>query len=109
MKFTLEKVLVDLKKEFESLSDKEWSESGDVNLIDQGGVKYRRSDDGIEAILYHGLDNIPDGVENEKHGYFDLEELTAQIDKIWSFSDVENCGLDIGFLIQSLDQYCGIF
>jgi hypothetical protein len=113
MKYTKKQVIKELRDEYKNLSEKEWSVCGDVNMEDHGGVEYRKDSAGnIEATLYHGLSNIEEGeegVSNTKYGTFDLDDLIADIDEIWGFSDVENCGLSIGWLLQSLDQYQGVF
>jgi len=110
--FTIEQVKQDLIKENKSLN-RTWQKVGDVNDIEYGGVRYRKGKSGdIEVILYIGKDNIPsdckDIVSNKYISEVYLSDLIEQIEDIWSYSDVENCGLNIGWLILSLDQYSGI-
>lgn len=107
MKHTKESIIKDLKEEFETLSTEEWEECGDVNYQEYGGVLYRKGSDQIEVQFYRGYDDIPKEVPDRLDTWVDLETLIDGIDDIWNFADLENCGLSIGWAIQSLDAYGG--
>lgn len=110
MKHTIESVTKDLTQEHSRLSVRNWSRAGDINPEDHGGIKYRKCKDSgeIDLVYYRGLIDLPEGIENEIHSSVTLSDLIDGLEDIWGYSDVENCGLDIGLAIMSLQSYNGI-
>lgn len=111
--FTQQEVINDLKTEFERLSKRNYSLSGDVNYKEYGGIRYRKKDtDEIEFIYYIGLDTLlPTDEKLRNHQIWSLctlDDIIPLIDSVWDWSDGKNCGFNIGELLYSLIGYYGI-